>query len=207
MSRHVRTLAVAIAIAIMLAALTARAAMRNPNILVSSSPGQFETPPDSVADSTRFADPPTTLDSRARGTIGVTSLVIGDRETPIYGFYLSLNYRLSTNVPTTPTSKPHLGFGGEVGIFYLFPYLMVGPELRVDDFFFEAHGGAAFIFIVSTEAAGSAGAALAGFNAGWIIGSPETVHMELQAGADVIRLLGGPLSTRVMPHVTASFRF
>jgi hypothetical protein len=146
-------------------------------------------------------------DGRVRLRVGVASIRLRKESTTVFPIYFSMNYRVSTNALPPEPGDLRLGLGFEAGIFYLYPYALLGPELRVGDFYIESHGGATFIFLVGSDTPGGSGAAVGGCSVGWTFGSEEILRMELQAGADAITLLSGSRSTTWMPHATISFRF
>ena len=160
--------------------------------------------PDSATEVPGFFD---SWDARARMRFGVARITLDDSAGAVFPIYLTLNYRVSINALPSEPSTLRLGLGLETGIFYLYPYAMLGPELRYGDFYLEGHGGATFIFLVGSDTPGGRGASIAGLSAGWIVGSEEVIRAELQAGFDVITIYKDTPSTGLMPHVTAAIRF
>jgi hypothetical protein len=180
----------------------------------SAQPGDAESSPEpgeSSADAPLPADTApgffSSWDGRVRLRAGVARIQLSNDDEPVFPIYFSMNYRVSTNALPSEPEELRLGIGAEVGIFYLYPYVLVGPELYYGDFYLEGHGGATFIFLVGSDTPDGTGATIGGLSAGWVFGSEEILRMELQVGADVIKLLKGKRSTAVMPHITVSFRF
>jgi hypothetical protein len=175
----------------------------------ASAAGSSRAPADTLADT--LAEPAaydqaSAWDGRPRMQVGVAHVHLSDETGGVYPIFLSLNYRLSWNADAERSDALRLGAGGEAGIFYLYPYLLLGPELRYRDLYLEAHGGATFIFLVGSDTPDGTGAAIGGGSLGWIVGGDE-IKLEIQGGADVIKLLKGKRSTAFMPHVTVAMRF
>ena len=84
---------------------------------------------DTLADTVDRAEDISAWDGRPRLQFGAARIILKEEEGSVYPIFLSINYRLSWNPSPGERRSLRLGLGAEAGIFYLYPYLLIGPEL------------------------------------------------------------------------------
>ncbi|MBS1913841.1 MAG: hypothetical protein JST22_17770 [Bacteroidetes bacterium] len=146
-------------------------------------------------------------DARGRLQFGVSWLRMHSDAglTPL--LYIAANYRVSTNPGADGDSHLRLGAGGEIGLFYLYPYLRIGPELRLGHAVAEAHAGATVVFLVGPVTPAGAGGIFAGGSLGFILPGGDLEGFEFEVGFEYIQLLNAEHAATPMPYLAAAMRF
>ncbi|HVZ41131.1 MAG TPA: hypothetical protein VHI13_17765 [Candidatus Kapabacteria bacterium] len=146
-------------------------------------------------------------DARGRLQFGVSWLRMHAGAGLLPLLYIAANYRVSTNPGAEGDRRLRLGVGGEIGLFYLYPYLRLGPELRWGNAVAEAHAGAAAVFLVGPVTPAGAGGLFAGGSLGFILPGGDLDGFEFNVGFDYIQLLNTARAATPMPYLSAAMRF
>jgi|GEM_PF-6785478 len=129
------------------------------------------------------------------------------RDSEYYVHFLNINYKRSNVWRSTANNTITFGGSGEAGInallpgFYLFaPYVKVGPEVCLYNFYFDVHAGMV-VFIVGYS--GMHLEPFIGINSGYILKITKSFSTELEIGLNHSLL---EIKT-YMPYISLGFVF